>query len=296
MELGIKQASVGMMSQKGKHISVKCVGYSEINKYADEIYQKHFPTHKNYGDITKITADSLPDFDLLVGGFPCQSFSIAGKRGRFDDTRGTLFFDIARILKAKVPRFFLLENVKGLLSHDGGRTFKVIISTLTELGYDLQWQVLDSKYHRVPQHRERIFIVGSFRRKSFLKVFPIGEEHKYSQEPCEKKGQELANTLRAKTGGPDLENSYLIDLKSPGSFTRRGLFKKANQARTLDTKAMQGILTGSVIRKFTPLECERLQSFPDGWTEGKSDTQRYKMLGNAVTVNVISDIIDRLYA
>jgi DNA (cytosine-5)-methyltransferase 1 len=151
-----------------------CIGYSEIDKYAIQIYQRHFQDHKNYGDITKINEKELPDFDLLCGGFPCQSFSIAGKRGGFSDTRGTLFFDIARILKAKKPRLLLLENVKGLLSHDEGRTFATIISTLDELGYDLQWQVLNSKNHGVPQNRERVFIVGHLRGTRRPEVFPFG--------------------------------------------------------------------------------------------------------------------------
>lgn len=151
----------------------ECVGFSEIDKYATQIYQKHFPTHKNYGDITKINAEELPDFDLLCGGFPCQSFSIAGKRRGFEDTRGTLFFDIARILQAKRPRLFLLENVKGLLSHGNGDTFKTIISTLTELGYDVQWQVLNSKNFGVPQNRERVFIVGNRRGTRRPNVFPL---------------------------------------------------------------------------------------------------------------------------
>jgi len=128
-----------------------CIGFSEIDKYAASIYQKHFPNHKNYGDITKIKAEDLPDFDLLVGGFPCQAFSIAGKRHGFEDTRGTMFFEIARIAREKQPRLLLLENVKGLLSHDKGNTFTTIISTLDELGYDCQWQVLNSKNH-YPKH------------------------------------------------------------------------------------------------------------------------------------------------
>jgi DNA (cytosine-5)-methyltransferase 1 len=152
-----------------------CVGYSEIDKYAVEIYQKRFPDHKNYGDITKIKPSKLPDFDLLVGGFPCQAFSIAGKRKGFKDTRGTLFFDIARILRSKKPRLFVLENVKGLLSHDSGNTFKTIISTLAKLGYDIQWQVLNSKNFGVPQNRERVFIIGHLRGTARPKVFPIGE-------------------------------------------------------------------------------------------------------------------------
>lgn len=153
--------------------SPHCVGFSEIDKYAVQVYKKHFPTHKPYGDITKINASELPDFDLLVGGFPCQAFSIAGKRRGFEDTRGTLFFEIARILRDKKPRLFLLENVKGLLSHDNGKTFRTIIATLDELGYDLQWQVLNSKNFGVPQNRERVFIIGNRRGTERPNVFPL---------------------------------------------------------------------------------------------------------------------------
>ena len=150
-----------------------CVGFSEIDKYASSIYQRHFPNHKNYGDITTINERELPDFDLLVGGFPCQSFSIAGKRGGFEDTRGTLFFDIARIVREKQPRLLLLENVKGLLSHDKGQTFLTILSTLDDIGYDVQWQVLNSKNHGVPQNRERVFIIGNRRGTDRPDVFPL---------------------------------------------------------------------------------------------------------------------------
>jgi len=115
----------------------------------------------------------LPDFDLLIGGFPCQAFSIAGKRGGFTDTRGTLFFDLARILKTKKPPRFIFENVKGLLSHDHGSTFKTIVTTLDELGYDIQWQVLNSKNFGVPQNRERVYIVGHLRGTPRPEVFPI---------------------------------------------------------------------------------------------------------------------------
>lgn len=141
----------------------ECVGFSEIDPRAIEIYQKHFPKHKNYGDITKINAAELPDFDLLVGGFPCQAFSIAGKRGGFADTRGTLFFDIARIIAAKKPKSFCLENVKGLLSHDKGRTFETILKTIDELGYDAEWCVFNSTDFGSPQSRPRVYIRGFVR-------------------------------------------------------------------------------------------------------------------------------------
>ena len=242
-----------------------CIGYSEIDKYAIQVYQRHFPNHKNYGDITKINEKELPDFDFLCGGFPCQSFSIAGKRGGFKDTRGTLFFDIARILKAKQPRLLLLENVKGLLSHDEGRTFTTIISTLDELGYDLQWQVLNSKNFGVPQNRERVFIVGHLRGTPRPKVFPITETDKgiYEQEQ-------------------NIQSEVQHDRKT-GKITYS------------DSSVLQAIRDRPLsIRRLTPLECERLQGFPDGWTEGISDTQRYKCCGNAVTVNVIQAIMERL--
>lgn len=150
-----------------------CVGFSEVNKYAIQVYQKHFPTHKNYGDATRIIPEELPSFDFLCGGFPCQAFSIAGKRRGFEDTRGTLFFEIARILSAKRPKLLLLENVQGLLSHGKGRTFGTILSTLSDMGYFCEWQVLNSKNFGVPQNRERVFIVGYLGEKSGRKVFPI---------------------------------------------------------------------------------------------------------------------------
>ena len=154
-EKGIEQSGVDM----------ECIGYSEIDKYARSIYTRQFPKHKWWGDATTIDPKELPDFDLLVGGFPCQAFSNAGKRLGFDDTRGTLFFEIARVLREKTPKYFLLENVKGLLSHDKGRTFQTMLGILSELGYDVEWEVLNSKNFGVPQNRERIFIKGYFRTK-----------------------------------------------------------------------------------------------------------------------------------
>lgn len=136
-----------------------CIGYSEIDKYAIQIYQKHFPEHKNWGSVRDIDAEQLPDFDLLVGGFPCQAFSIAGKRKGFEDARGTLFCDIARIARVKQPVLMLLENVKGLMSHDKGKTLEVILETLQELGYYANIEIRNSKNYNVPQNRERIFFL-----------------------------------------------------------------------------------------------------------------------------------------
>lgn len=168
---GIGGFELGIYESRWKDKLIN-IGYSEIDKYADSIYKHRFPTrmvkgyetHKPFGDVREIRTGDLPNFDLLVGGFPCQAFSHAGKRRGFDDTRGTLFFEIARILKDKRPRYFLLENVKGLLSHNKGKTFKRILEVLAELGYDVKWEILNSK-NFVPQNRERIFIKGYLREK-----------------------------------------------------------------------------------------------------------------------------------
>ena len=292
-EIGIQQAYESQW--RGDY---ECIGYSEIDKYAVQIYEKHF-NHKNYGDITKINEKELPDFGLLVGGFPCQAFSIAGKRGGFEDTRGTLFFEIARIVREKQPRLLLLENVKGLLSHDKGKTFYTIISTLDELGYDTQWQVLNSKNHGVPQNRERVFIIGHLRGTSRPEVFPFRETDK---EDTRNVGEDLSYCIDSNyhKGTNTLEKGrrQLIHQLNQPKHSNDRIYGTDGVSPTLNT--MQGgnrqpfIPEDSKIRRLTPTECERLQGFPDGWTEGLSDTQRYKTLGNAVTVNVIRDIMIKL--
>jgi DNA (cytosine-5)-methyltransferase 1 len=152
----------------------ECVGSCEWDKHARETYKKNFGSYPEYDDAKDLHPQSLPYFDVLCAGFPCQAFSIAGKRMGFEDTRGTIFFEIARIAKEKRPPYLFLENVKGLLNHDKGRTFDTIISTLDEMGYDAEWQVLNSKYF-VPQNRERVFIVGHLRGERTRQVFPLGE-------------------------------------------------------------------------------------------------------------------------
>ncbi len=253
-----------------------CVGYSEIDKYADQIYNKHFGGH-NYGNATTINARELPDFDLLVGGFPCQAFSVAGKRLGFNETRGTLFFDIARILKEKRPRHLVLENVKGLLSHDQGKTFQTILGVLADLGYFVEWQVLNSKDFGVPQNRERVFIVGHLGGEPRRKVFPITGH-----------SQQIATVA-----------GYISEEVWPRRHEQiRRTYNTDGAMPTIPTGQGGGVMTKVYqeprIRRLTPMECERLQGFPDGWTEGLSDTQRYKTLGNAVTVNVVQAVMSKL--
>ncbi len=152
------------ISQSNKNRMLQNIGFSEIDSYAENIYRKHFPNHPRLGDAREIDTKNLQDFDLLVGGFPCQSFSHAGKRRGFDDTRGTLFFEIARILHDKKPKYFLLENVPGLLSNKHGTTFQKILRILSEEGYNVQWEIINSKDHGVPQNRQRVYIKGFLRK------------------------------------------------------------------------------------------------------------------------------------
>lgn len=264
-----------------------CIGFSEIDKYAIKCYQSHFPDHKNHGDATKLIPEQLPDFQLLVGGFPCQAFSIAGKREGFNDTRGTLFFEIARILKHKRPRHFILENVKGLLSHDSGKTFNTILGVLSDLGYRVEWQVLNSKYHGVPQNRERVFFIGHLRGECARKAFPIGEcdTKNESESGVESNGKSWISTLDSRYGQRWSTETYVrADIKD-----KQPERNKPDNSNSIRREAHPI----NRIRRLTPTECERLQGFPDGWTSMLSDLQRYKCLGNAVTVNVIRDIIER---
>lgn len=251
-------------------ITPKCVGYSEIDEGAIKVYEKHYE-HKSFGDATRIDTGTIPDFDLLVGGFPCQAFSIAGKRRGFDDTRGTLFFEIARVLRDKRPRHFILENVKGLLSHEGGETYSTMLGVLYDLGYRVEWQILNSKNFRTPQNRERLYIIGHAYDCPRL-VLPITKECDYHLEEITQKVSDaqriyrisgIAKTLKALGGGLG---------------AKTGLYQ----------------MTDNRVRKLLPVEAERLQGFYDGWTEGHSNEKRLSLCGNAVTVNTVQAVMEGL--
>jgi DNA (cytosine-5)-methyltransferase 1 len=275
-----------------------CAGYSEIDKFALKVYQTHFPSHTNYGDITKIQTNALPDFDILIGGFPCQAFSNAGKRQGFADPRGSMFFELVRILRAKRPRYFIFENVKGLLSHDNGQTFKTVITTLAKLGYRLEWQVLNSSHFGVPQSRERVFIIGRLGTAGGQEIFPLCQD-----------GSEALIVPTITTRTASNSNGAFVSEKPPqeikqlvGGSQGSRIYDPAGLSPTLSSNGGGvGAKTGlyltkkTRVRRLTPTECERLQGFPNGWTEGLSDTQRYKTLGNAVTVNVVQKIIERMF-
>ena len=332
---------------KGQYINRRweCIGYSEIDKYAITTYEKHFK-HKNYGDAKYIDWNSVPDFDMLCGGFPCQAFSLAGRRKGFDDTRGTLFFEICKGIENKKPQYIFLENVKGLLNHEDGKTFRTILQKIDELGYDAEWQILNSKHFGVPQNRERVFIIGHLRGKGFRQIFPITgtgkEPNKWAaslQHPGHSggnyKGMNMIKELTGKRQGYrvyDPKGIMATTNSTPGGITKDNCiavltpdrlekrqhgprFKKNGEPSfTLTGQDIHGVMIsktvriggrgtltkkhnwdsyqiGKRIRRLTPTECERLQGFPDGWTEGVSESQRYKQLGNAVTVNVIEAIV-----
>ncbi len=157
----------------------ECVGWCEIDKFAQKSYKAMYDTKGEWfaDDIRTIEPRDMPEFDCITGGFPCQAFSVAGKRGGFEDTRGTLFFEIARIIRERQPKLVFLENVKGLLNHDGGRTFGTILNTFWEVGYDVEWQLLNSKDFGVPQNRERVFIIGYLRSRGRREILPITREN-----------------------------------------------------------------------------------------------------------------------
>nr|UVF62638.1 cytosine specific methyltransferase [Yangshan Harbor Nitrososphaeria virus] len=274
----------------------QCIGSCEWDKHARETYKTNFGSYPEYNDAKDLHPQSLPYFDVLCAGFPCQAFSIAGKRMGFEDTRGTVFFEIARIAKEKRPPYLFLENVKGLLNHDKGRTFDTIISTLDEMGYDAEWQVLNSKYF-VPQNRERVFIIGHLRGERTRQVFPLGDFDEISDKKKLRK-EELSRSRSHSSAidanyykGPDEKRTLVYMSNTNANMKQRE--QERTETWTLGTSTDFGIREGMRIRKLTPKECERLQGFPDDWTIG-SDTQRYKQCGNAVTVNVVEYIAKEL--
>lgn len=326
------QTSSRNKSEESNH-NFRCIWANDFDKYASRIYRRHFGEKELIeSDIRTIDEKTVPDHDLLTAGFPCQSFSLAGKRKGFQDNRGTLFHEIVRIAGIKKPKLLLLENVKGLLSNDDGKTFGTILEELGNIGYWVEWQTLNSKHFGVPQNRERVFIVGHLRDGGFKQIFPIREAGKIS---CRKDGSEqafekgirsgnisLAQTLEATYGktksltncvASALSHRYGKDGSENLIQTGNLYENKADAGRVYDSDGLARSLKGQAgglggktglysqeqrIRRLTPIECERLQGFPDGWTakgltkEGQeietSDTQRYKLLGNAVTTNVVS--------
>ena len=275
-----------------------CVFASEIDKFAIKTYEANY-NHTPSGDITKINTDDIPDFDVLLAGFPCQPFSQAGLGLGFNDSRGSMFFEIERILKAKRPKAFLLENVKRLATHDKGQTFQTMLNHLKNLGYHTHYKVLNAKDFGVPQNRERIIIVGFDRAVDFNFPIPLGIETKVGDilEPnCDDKytisdklwaGHKLRKE-RNKSLGKGFGYS-LFNANSPYTNTISARYYKDGSEILIEQE-------GKNPRKLTPRECARLQGFPEDFIIPVSDTQAYKMLGNGWTVDVITHLIESTLA
>lgn len=297
-------AGIGGIRIPFQELGGKCVFTSEWDKFAQKTYHVNFGAIPN-GDITKITNEEIPDFDVLLAGFPCQPFSQAGLRKGFSDTRGTLFFEIERIIKAKRPKAFLLENVKQLRGHDKGRTLKVILEHLDDLDYQVTYDVLRAADFGVPQNRERIYIVG-FNRS----YYGLDKEYKFSfPEPTHQKTR-LGDILE-----DNVDEKYTISQKLYEGHIRRKAEhqKKGNgfgfslfnaDSEYTNTISARYYKDGSEIlidqgpdippRKLTPRECAGLQGFPDSFIIPVSDTQAYKQFGNSVAVPVIRAIAKRI--
>lgn len=297
-------AGIGGIRLAYQNLGGKCVFTSEWNNFAKKTYEANFG-EVPFGDITQISEKDIPDHDVLLAGFPCQPFSIAGvskknalgrKHGFLDETQGTLFFDIARIIKHKKPSAFMLENVKNLVSHDKGNTFKVIKNTLTELGYSIHYKVLDGK-HFVPQHRERIIIVG-FRNERFKRK----ENFQFPKlpEPNAKFKDILEEEIESKYTLTDKLWNYLQNYaakhKAQGNGFGFGMTDLNGISRTISARYYKDgseILipqTGINPRRLTPRECARLQGFPDNFLIPVSDNQAYKQFGNSVVTPLIQAV------
>ena len=288
-------AGIGGMRQAFERHGGKCVFSSEWDKFAQITYQTNFK-EMPHGDITKISTGNIPAHDVLLAGFPCQPFSHAGLKKGFDDTRGTLFFDVARIIKDKKPSLALLENVKGFKNHDGGRTFKTIVEVLNEIGYDVFAKVLNASDFGLPQNRERIYIVCVNRRKIKQRDFefpkPTKKETRVGDilEPHTDKKYVLSNKLwnghkRRLKEHRERGNGFGYSLFTPNSIRTSTI-----SARYYKDGSEVLIATRGNPRKITPREAARLQGFPESFKIPVSDTQAYKQFGNSVAINVVAAI------
>lgn len=296
----------------GFHLALSSFGAnivfaSEWDKDAANVYKNNFGLVP-HGDITKIDEKTIPDHDILCAGFPCQAFSISGNQKGFCDSRGTLFFDVARIAKEKQPKILFLENVKNLVAHDNGKTFSVIINILDSIGYDVYSKVLDSAEYGSAQSRKRIYIV-CFRKDMQINNFefpqPIGTQKYVKDIICEKNSEKYVINRNDVVLNKD-DSTVEFDTKP----IRIGIINKGGQGeRIYSTKGKAitlsaygggvGSKTGlyminGKIRKLSPRECARLQGFPDNFIIADKDTVAYKQFGNSVVVDVLQQIIQQI--
>lgn len=285
--------------EKASKNGIDCVFTSEWDKFSTETYKANFGDEKIFGDITKVKIEDIPEHDVLLAGFPCQPFSQAGLKKGFSDTRGTLFFDIERILESKKPPAFLLENVKQLRGHDKGRTLEVILEHLRKIGYEnIQYKVLRARDFGLPQNRERIYIVG-FLDKKIKFNFPTPTFEK----------TRVGNILQS-----NIDKKYTISDKLWAGHQRRKRENKLkgkgfgygvvnHNSEYTNTISARYYKDGSEIlieqkgknpRKLTPREAARLQGFPDNFNIPVSNTQAYRQFGNSVPVSVVEKVASQM--
>lgn len=311
-------AGIGGMRIAFQNLGGKCVFSSEIDEYAQKTYALNFGELPD-GDITEIKERDIPDHDVLVGGFPCQAFSIAGKRGGFNDTRGTLFFDVARIIKEKQPKAFFLENVKGLVNHRNGKTLATILNVLREdLGYIVpDPKIINAKDFGVPQNRERIFIVG-FRADlgivaedfqypdptdttkciaDILEKKPVSAKYYLSTTYLEGlENHKLRNEAKGNGFGYEIKdvNGISNTIVTGGMGRERNLIIDKRLKDFTPVTHIQGEVNRKGIRKMTPREWARLQGFPDNFKIEVADVRAYKQFGNSVAIPAIQATAEKL--
>ncbi|MGY6530044.1 MAG: DNA cytosine methyltransferase [Cyanobacterium sp.] len=303
-------AGIGGFHQALKYYQSHCVFASEWDKYSQEIYLKNYGILPE-GDITKIPESTIPSHDILCAGFPCQAFSISGKQLGFNDTRGTLFFDVARIVKYHQPKFILLENVKNFARHDNGNTLQIVVNTLDEIGYKVYYQVLNASDFGVPQKRERIYIV-CFRKDLEIDnfIFPNGfnkptklldvclDDEEIKDFIINRKDIQFKENIHIV---PDLLGNYPQKPIRIGTVNKGGqgerIYHQNGHAITLSAYgggvgAKTGLyLINNKVRKLAPRECARIMGFPDSFIIHEKKNIAYKQFGNGVVVNVIKAII-----
>jgi DNA (cytosine-5)-methyltransferase 1 len=310
-------AGIGGFRQGFENIGAKCVFSSEIDEHAREIYNlnyKDFP----FGDITKIDENSVPKHDILLAGFPCQPFSIAGEKRGFEDTRGTLFFDIVRILKAQKPKCVVLENVKHFKNHDGGKTLKVILNTLEDLEYTVSWEILNAKDFGVPQNRERTIIVASLNGIKFdfkklqktknLNLKTILEEENKEFEYLEESEFTLIDTPKKQLSGLIFCGYRNKNIRTKGTRENTEHLSRVHKQpnRIYDSNGTHPTLSSQEssgryfvyhkgkVRKLTLKECFRLMGFKDDFKLVGSKSKLYNRIGNSVVVPMIESIANEV--
>ncbi len=284
----------------------ECAGFSEIDKDANKVLKYRYPEVKNYGDIEKIDYGKLPDFEILVGGSPCQDISVAGKGAGLAGIRSRLFYSYVAILKSKRPDYFIFENVKNILSSNGGWDFAEVINQFSNAGYNVWWQVLDAQWFGIPQHRERVFIFGTLGEKSIRKVFLEPANSRQNKEIQEKKNSETSGKTENRKSIPGMGDGGGISIPVVTHLREgqngRGIKCAGEPSFTLQRAQKAGVFDGKRIRFLTPLECERLMGWEDGWTKygmddkgnivELSDNARYKLIGNGVVPDMVKSVIN----